>query len=305
MPIKVKDGLPAIEELDKENIFVITESRAIHQDIRPLKIAILNLMPDKIKTELHLLRRLSNSPIQLEVDFFHPQTYKSKNTSEEHLNTFYKKFSDIKKHKYDGLIITGAPVEHLKFEEVTYWEELKDIMEWSKHNVTSTLHICWASQAGLYYHYKIDKHPTENKQFGIFKHDIKNKHCPLVRGFDDTFWAPHSRNTTIKKEDIKNIKEIEIISESKEAGIYLIASKDAKNIFVTGHSEYDPDTLKQEYDRDKAKGIDIEIPKNYYPNNDSTKVPLVKWKSHSNLLFNNWINYYVYQMTPYKIDEIK
>jgi homoserine O-succinyltransferase/O-acetyltransferase len=304
MPIKVRDNLPAIKELEKENIFVINESKAVHQDIRPLKIAILNLMPEKAKTESQLLRRLSNSPIQIELDLFHPETHRSKNTPKEHLDAFYKKFSEIKHHKYDGLIITGAPVEKLKFEEVDYWEELKDIMEWSKHNVTSTLHICWAAQAGLYYHYGVNKHPIEAKQFGVFEHDIKNKHCPLVRGFDDIFWAPHSRHTTIKKEDLVNLKDIELISESEEAGVYVVISKDGKQIFITGHSEYDLNSLKQEYERDKAKGLDIKQPKNYYPNNDSKKTPLVRWCSHSNLLFTNWINYYVYQATPYKLDEI-
>jgi homoserine O-succinyltransferase/O-acetyltransferase len=304
MPIKVRDNLPAIKELEKENIFVISESKAMHQDIRPLKIAILNLMPEKAKTERHLLRRLSNSPIQIELDLFHPETHKSKNTPKEHLDAFYKKFSDIKHNKYDGLIITGAPVEKLEFEEVDYWEELKEIMEWSKHNVTSTLHICWAAQAGLYYHYGVNKHPMENKRFGVFEHTIENKNCPLVRGFDDIFWAPHSRHTTIKKEDLKNVKDIEIISESEEAGVYIIISKDSKQIFITGHSEYNLNTLKQEYDRDKAKGLDVQIPKNYYPSNDPKKTPLVRWCSHSNLLFTNWINYYVYQATPYKLDEI-
>jgi homoserine O-succinyltransferase/O-acetyltransferase len=305
MPIKVKDGLPAIDELEQENIFVMSESRAIHQDIRPLNIAILNLMPEKTKTEKQLLRRLSNSPIQIELDLFHPETHKSKNSSKEHLDTFYKKFSEIKHNKYDGLIITGAPVEHLKFEEVDYWDELKKIMEWSKHNVTSTLHICWAAQAGLYYHYGINKHPIGNKQFGVFEHTINDKNCPLVRGFDDVFWAPHSRYTTVNKEDIINIKELELVSESKDAGVYVVISKDSKQIFVTGHSEYDLDTLKQEYDRDISKGMKLKIPQNYYPNDDITKTPLVRWNSHSNLLFTNWINYYVYQATPYKIEEIK
>tara|TARA_Y100000310_G_C20629608_1_gene787897 strand:- start:850 stop:1767 length:918 start_codon:yes stop_codon:yes gene_type:complete len=305
MPIKVKDNLPAIKELEEENIFVMSESRATHQDIRPLKIAILNLMPEKAKTEQQLLRRLSNSPIQIELDLFHPETHRSKNTSKEHLESFYKKFKDIKHHKYDGLIITGAPVEKLEFEEVDYWDELKKIMEWSKHNVTSTLHICWAAQAGLYYHYDINKHPIDNKQFGIFEHTIEDKHCPLVRGFDDIFYAPHSRHTTIKKEDVKKINNLKLISESKEAGVYIVMSKDGKQIFITGHSEYDLNSLKQEYDRDKAKGLQIKHPENYYPEDNPDKTPKVVWSSHSNLLFNNWINYYVYQLTPYKLDEIK
>ena len=304
MPIKVKDGLPAAKELQEEGVFVMTESRAIHQDIRPLKIAILNLMPEKPKTELHLLRRLSNSPVQLEIDLLHPENHDPRTTSKEHLETFYKHFSDIKKNKYDGLIITGAPVEDLEFEDVDYWDELKDIMEWSKHNVTSTLHICWASQAGLYYHYRISKKPLQCKQFGVFRHTINNKNCPLTRGFDEVFWAPHSRHTTISKEDITGISDLNVISESKEAGIYLLASKDNKNVFITGHSEYDPLTLKQEYERDKAKGLCIDLPVNYFPDNDPNKAPLVKWRSHSTLLYMNWINYYVYQTTPYHLEDI-
>ena len=253
MPIKVKDGLPAIAQLDKENIFVMTETRAIHQDIRPLKIAILNLMPEKSKTELHLMRRLSNTPIQLEVDLIHSETHKCSNTPKEHLQAFYTTFSKIKSNKYDGLIITGAPVERLDFKEVDYWDELKTIMEWSKHHVSSTLHMCWAAQAGLYYHYGINKRPLKKKQFGVFRHKVNNLHCSLIRGFDDTFWAPHSRHTSIKKEDILKNPNLEIIAESEEAGVYIVASKDGKQIFVTGHSEYDPLTLKQEYDRDIKK----------------------------------------------------
>ncbi len=305
MPINVEDDLPAIKELQKENIFAIGKKVASHQDIRPLKIALLNLMPEKPKTELHILRRLSNTPIQIELDLFHPETHVSKNTSQVHLNSFYKKFSDIKNNKYDGLIITGAPLEHLKFEDVDFWNELKEIMDWSLHNVTSTLHICWAAQAGLYYHYGIQKHAIGSKQFGVFSHTINNKHCPLVRGFDDEFFAPHSRHTTILKESILPIPELEIISESDDAGIYIVASKTNNQIFVTGHSEYDVLTLKEEYDRDKAKGLAVSIPKNYFPNDDPTKLPHVKWCSHSNLLFTNWINYYIYQKTPFNINEIK
>jgi len=300
MPIKVKDNLPAVNQLEKEGIFAMTETRAIHQDIRPLRIAILNLMPEKSKTELQLLRRLSNTPIQLEVDFFHPVTHESKNTSKEHLNEFYTSFSKIKSRKYDGLIITGAPVETLNFKEVDYWDELKEIMEWSKHNVTSTLFMCWAAQAGLYYHHNINKHGLDKKQFGLFKHTVNDKTCPLVRGFDDVFWAPHSRHTSIKKEDILKNKDLKIISESDEAGVYIVESKN--QVFVTGHSEYDIRTLLDEYERDKKQGKDIDPPKNYLKEGDES--PVVKWRSHSTLLFSNWINYYVYQITPFDIDKI-
>ncbi len=300
MPIKIKDGLPAIKDLEKEKIFVMTEKRAMHQDIRPLKVVILNLMPEKPKTELQLLRRLSNSPIQVEVDLIHPETHECKTTPKYHLDQFYKKFSEIKSNKYDGLIITGAPVEQMGFEEVDYWDELKQIMEWSKHNVTSTLHICWAAQAGLYYHHGIGKHKLQKKVFGVFKHKIDKNNHELTIGFDDEFWAPHSRHTAISGEEVKKIKEIEIISESKEAGVYIVASKDKKQIFITGHSEYDPLSLKQEWERDIKKGIKIDLPVNYNIDN-----PLVKWRSHSSLLFSNWINYYVYQLTPYKLDEIQ
>lgn len=304
MPIKVKDGLPAAKALKDEGIFVMTESRAIHQDIRPLKIAILNLMPQKPKTELHILRRLSNSPIQLEIDLIHPKNHDPKTTSKEHLDEFYKHFNEIKNNKYDGLIITGAPVEGLKFEEVDYWEELKEIMEWSKHNVTSTLHICWAAQAGLYYHYGVSKKNLESKRFGVFRHTINDKTCMLTKGFDDNFWVPHSRHTTVLKEDIVGIPDLKIISESIEAGIYILKSKDNKHIFITGHSEYDPLALIQEYERDKKKGISIELPQNYFPNDNPKNSPLVKWRAHSTLLYMNWINFYVYQMTPFKLKDI-
>jgi len=300
MPIKLNNSeLPAIKQLEKEKIFVMTENRAIHQDIRPLKLVILNLMPEKPKTELQLLRRLSNTPIQVEIDLIHPETHTCKTTSKYHLDEFYKKFSEIKSKKYDGLIITGAPVEKLDFEEVYYWEELKEIMEWSKHNVTSTLHICWASQAGLYYHYGIGKQKLDKKVFGVFKHKINDYRHEIVRGFDDVFWAPHSRHTEIDREEIKKEPNLSLVSESEEAGVYIVVSKDKKQIFVTGHSEYDPDTLKQEWERDMKKGIDIELPENY-----DIEKPKVKWRSHSNLLYNNWINYYVYQMTPYEIEDI-
>lgn len=304
MPIKVKDGLPAINHLELENIFVMTETTAIHQDIRPLKIAILNLMPEKEKTELHLLRRLSNSPIQVEVDLLHTEAHESKHTSKEHLETFYTTFSKVKHKKYDGLIITGAPVEQMEFEEVDYWDELKQVMEWSKHNVSSTLHLCWAAQAGLFYHYNVPKHPLNQKQFGVYEHSIRNNNCPLIRGFDDVFWAPHSRHTTILEKDLAKIPCLDIISESEKAGVYIAISKDNRQIFVTGHSEYDPNTLLQEYERDKAKKKRIHLPENYFRNNDPNKKPLVRWKSHSSLLFSNWINYYVYQLTPFKIEEV-
>jgi homoserine O-succinyltransferase/O-acetyltransferase len=304
MPIKIKDGLPAIKILEKENIFVITETHAIHQDIRPLRLAILNLMPEKPKTELHLLRRLSNTPIQIEVELFHPETHECKNTPLSHLKEFYTTFNSIKFKKFDGLIITGAPVEQLEFEQVDYWEELKRIMEWSKHNVFSTLHLCWAAQAGLYYHHRIRKHQIGLKKFGIFEHNINNKKCLLVRGFDDIFLAPHSRHTTVLKDEIIKNHELEIISESDDAGVYIVISRDNKQIFVTGHSEYDPLTLDEEYKRDVSKGLKIDLPVNYYPNNDPKKYPIVKWRSHSSLLFTNWINYYVYQATPFNIEEI-
>ncbi len=305
MPIKIKDGLPAIEELKKENVFVMTENRAIHQDIRPLKIAILNLMPEKAKTELHLFRRLSNTPIQIEIDLIRPETHECKNTSKEHLDEFYKTFGQIKTKKYDGLIITGAPVEQLNFEEVNYWDELKEIMEWSKHNVSSTMHICWAAQAGLYYHYGINKHALPRKQFGVYRHRLNVSNCPLTRGFDDFFFAPQSRHTTVLREDIMKIPSLKIISESLDSGVYIVVSEDKRQVFVTGHSEYDPFSLKQEYERDKAKGMQIHLPENYYPDDDPEKVPVVNWRSHSNLLFMNWINYYVYQVTPYDILEIR
>ncbi len=304
MPIKIKNGLPAISKLKAENIFVMTESMATRQDIRPLKIAIVNLMPEKEKTELHLLRRLSNTPIQLEVDLVHTETHLSKTTSKEHLDTFYTTFSKIRSEKYDGLIITGAPVEKLDFNEVNYWEELKEIMEWSKHNVNSVLYLCWAAQAGLYYHFGINKYSIDKKQFGIFEHRICEKRCPLIRGFDDFFYAPHSRHTTIKKEDIQACEDLRIISKSDEVGMYIMISNDGKHVFVTGHSEYDPMTLNQEYWRDKKKGFDVDIPKNYFPDNNPHSRPIVNWRSHSNLLFSNWVNYYVYQTTPFNKDDI-
>jgi len=305
MPINIPDKLPAIDILKKEFIFFMKESDATHQDIRPLKIAIMNIMPVKITTETHLLRLLANTPLQLEIDLIHPHSHTSKNTSSEHLKTFYKTFNQIKHQKYDGLIITGAPVEHLDFEDVSYWGELQELMKWAEHNVTSTLYICWASQAGLYYHYNIPKYPLDKKMFGVFYHKVTNRKEPIVRGFDDYFLAPHSRYTEVKRKDIEKIKDLVIVSESDEAGVYIVASKDRKKVFVTGHSEYDPDTLKEEYERDVKKGLDINIPKNYFPDDNPAKAPIVKWRSHANLLFTNWLNYYVYQETPYDRSEIK
>lgn len=305
MPVKIPDNLPAVEILTKENIFVMSEKRALHQDIRPLEILILNLMPTKITTEIQLLRLLGNTPLQVDVTLMHPESYQSRNTPAEHLLKFYKTFSELKDHKFDGLIITGAPVEHLRFEDVAYWDELTQIMEWSKTNVTSTFHICWGAQAGLYYHYGIPKYRLKMKQSGVFEHTANVKHCRLLQGFDDVFYAPHSRHTEIRREDIEKIEDLEILSESEEAGIYIVASKDGRQIFVTGHSEYDPLTLQSEYDRDVRKGLDIELPRNYYPNDDPSKQPIVRWRAHSNLLFSNWLNYYVYQVTPYDLNEIK
>lgn len=305
MPINIPDTLPAAEILTNENVFIMTDTRACHQDIRPLKIAILNLMPTKIATEIQILRLLGNSPLQVDITLLHPKSHICKNTPEEHLTKFYNTFEDIEQDRFDGLIITGAPVEHLDFEEVTYWEELKKIMEWSKHNVYSTLHICWAAQAGLYYHYGIPKYPVEHKVFGVFPHTVNQKTNKLLRGFDDVFYAPHSRHTEIRKEDILKMQDIEILSQSEESGIYIVAAKNGRQIYVTGHSEYDPLTLKSEYDRDLAKGLPIAIPKNYYPENDPNKVPMVKWRSHANLLFSNWLNYFVYQETPYELEKLE
>ena len=303
MPIKIKDKLPAIEILNRENIFVMTETRAMTQDIRPLKIAILNLMPKKVTTETHLLRLLSNTPLQIEVDLLHPKSHKSKNTDEKHLESFYKTFKDIKTHNYDGLIITGAPVESMDFEKVDYWKELIEIMEWSKTHVTSTLHICWGAQAGLYYHFGVDKYGTDEKISGIFNHTVADRMLPITRGFDDNFLAPHSRHTEVLRSEIEKVDGLQIASESDEAGIYIVVSNDGKQIFATGHSEYDPLTLKEEYERDML--VDPEhtiLPKNYFPDDDPSKTPVVNWRGHANLFFLNWLNYYVYQMTPYKLD---
>ena len=305
MPVIIPDKLPAKEFLSNENIFVIEQTSALHQDIRALRIAILNIMPLKIATENHILRLLTNSPLQVEIQLIRTKGHTSKNTSEDHLQYFYKTFDEIRDQKFDGLIVTGAPVEHLEFEEVDYWNEIKEIFEWSKHNVTSTMLICWAAQAGLYYFHSVPKYHIPEKMFGNFYHTINNKKAPIVRGFDDGFYAPHSRHTEVCREDILKVPELEIISESDESGIYIVLSKDGKQVFVTGHSEYDPDTLKIEYERDLAKGFNIAMPKNYFPDNDPSKQPRVSWRSHANLLFLNWLNYYVYQITPYDISNIK
>jgi homoserine O-succinyltransferase len=305
MPIKIPDNLPATEILSHENIFVMGEKRAFTQDIRPLRIAILNLMPLKSITETQLLRLLSNTPLQLEIVLLHTDSHTSKNTSQEYLENFYNTFDDIKDQRFDGMIITGAPVEQLDFEEVSYWEELKQIMEWTRKNVFSTLHICVGAQAGLYYHYGVPKYLLAKKMFGVFEHTINRKNVPLLRGFDDIFYVPHSRHTEVRREDIEKVEDIEILSESREAGVYIVSSKDGRQIFVTGHSEYDANSLKFEYDRDIAKGMDIEIPRNYYPHDDPTQSPVVRWRSHANLLFTNWLNYHVYQETPYDLGELK
>jgi homoserine O-succinyltransferase len=304
MPIKIPEHLPALEILSQENIFVMGEERAFHQDIRPLKIVILNLMPRKETTEIQLLRLLGNSPLQVDIVLLHIETHLSKNTAQEHLDSFYKSFNDVKGQKFDGMIITGAPVEHLEFQEITYWEELQAIMNWTKTNVTSTFHICWGAQAGLYHHYGIPKYPLNEKMFGIFQHNVNKSGLhgmQLLRGFDDEFSVPHSRHTQIKRSDLEKHPELEILSESDEAGIYIVVSKDGRQVFVTGHSEYDTLTLKEEYDRDIAKGLAIALPVDYFPNDDPTQTPIHRWRSHTSLLFQNWLNYYVYQETPYDL----
>jgi len=305
MPIKIPNDLPAVQTLTDENIFVMTETRAITQDIRPLKILLLNLMPKKIETETQLSRLLGNSPLQVELEFIHTKSHVSKNTSAEHLFAFYKTFEDVKENHYDGLIITGAPVEQMPFEEVEYWEELCAIMEWSKTHVTSTFHICWGAQAGLYYHYGIQKYPIGAKYFGIFPHTVDYKRSILFRGFDDVFMVPQSRYTTVRTEDVAAVPELKILASSEETGIYAIATAGGRQIFITGHSEYDADTLKNEYLRDRAAGLGTAVPKNYFPDDDPTRDPLVTWRSHANLLYSNWLNYFVYQTTPYDIKEIK
>jgi homoserine O-succinyltransferase len=305
MPIKIPNELPAYKVLTDENIFVMTETRAITQDIRPLRILILNLMPTKIDTETQLVRLLSNTPLQVEIELIYTKTHKSKNTSEEHLLAFYKTFDEISNQNFDGFVITGAPVELMDFEEVEYWDELCTIMEWSKTHVHSTFHICWGAQAGLYYHFGIPKHKLDKKMFGIFKHKVDHKSSILFRGFDDEFMVPHSRNTTVDRKDIEKEPALKILASSEEAGVYAISTDNGKQIFITGHSEYDAGTLRKEYMRDKNAGIEIDMPKNYFPGDDDTKEPLVTWRSHANLLYSNWLNYFVYQTTPYNLDEIK
>lgn len=302
MPIKIQKDLPAREILEKENIFVMDEGCAMHQDIRPIRILILNLMPLKEETELQLLRSLSNTPLQVDVTFMAAKSHVSKNTSTSHLNKFYLEFSQIRDKNFDGMIITGAPVEQMEFEEVDYWEELKEIMEWSKIHVTSTLHLCWGAQAGLYYHYGLQKKMLPEKMFGLFWHRVKNRKIPLVRGFDDAFLAPHSRHTEVSAEDIHNCDALTVLAESQEAGVFLCMAMDGRQIFVMGHPEYDRVTLDGEYKRDKGKGLDIQLPKNYYPENDPENRPLLLWRAHANNLYTNWLNYYVYQCTPYDLD---
>ena len=305
MPIKIPNELPATQILTDENIFVMTETRAMTQDIRPLQILLLNLMPTKIDTETQLSRLLGNTPLQVELTLLHTNSHKSKNTSQEHLLSFYETFDAVKNRHFDGMVITGAPVEHLKFEEVEYWEELCEIMEWSKTNVYSTFHICWGAQAALYYHFGIDKVPLSKKLFGIFEHEADYKKSILLRGFDDKFYLPHSRHTTVKREDIEKSGKIRIIASSPEAGPSIMMTPGGRQIFITGHAEYDAYTLDKEYKRDLALGKEIEMPVNYYPGNDPGKEPLVTWRSHANLLYTNWLNYFVYQSTPYDINEIK
>ncbi len=305
MPIKIPNDLPAVKTLADENIFVMTEKRAITQDIRPLKILLLNLMPKKIETETQLSRLLGNSPLQVDLELIHTKSHQSKNTSAEHLFTFYKTFQDVKHLTFDGMIITGAPVEHLDFKEVEYWDELCEIMEWSKTHVHSTLHICWGAQAGLYYHYGIEKKPLDKKMFGIFPHKTDYKQSILFRGFDDEFMVPHSRHTTVLREDIKKVKELKILASSATAGVFAVTNKGGRQIFITGHPEYDANTLKNEYLRDLGEGKPIEVPVNYFPNDDASKEPIVSWRSHANLLYSNWLNYFVYQTTPYDITTIK
>lgn len=301
MPIKVHSNLPAKKILEDENIFMMDEHRAIEQDIRPLQIAILNLMPLKEEAEVQLLRSLSNTPLQVDVTFVTTASYIGKNTAASHLDKFYLTYEDIKDKKFDGMIITGAPIEHLEYEEVDYWRELEGIMEWSKSNVTSTLHICWGAQAGLYYHYGIPKHKEKEKVFGIYEHQVKHRKVPLVRGFDDVFYAPHSRHTTVLTEDIVHQKELTVLAESEEAGVFLIIAEQGKQIFVMGHPEYDRLTLDKEYKRDISKGLSIAIPKNYYPDDDPARKPMLRWRALSNALYSNWLNYYVYQVTPYDL----
>ena len=305
MPIKIPNALPATDTLRSENIFVMTETRAMTQDIRPLQIALVNLMPTKIDTETQLARVLGNTPLQIELELIAPSGHVSKNTSKEHMLAFYKTFDQVKHRTFDGVIITGAPVELMDFEEVDYWPELCEIMEWSKTHAHSTLHICWGAQAGLYYHYGIQKKLLDKKLFGVFKHTVEDPNFILFRGFDDKFWVPHSRNTTVAREDIEATEGLKVLSASPEAGVYAVKSPESKQVFLMGHAEYDPDTLKKEYLRDVAAGVDIQLPENYFPENDPSQPPIVRWRSCAHLLYANWLNYCVYQTTPFDISEIK
>ena len=303
MPIKIPNKLPATKTLNDENIFVMTETRAITQDMRPLRILMLNLMPTKVVTETQIARLIGNTPLQVELELLQT-SHIPKNTSEEHMLAFYKRFEELKDQRFDGMIITGAPVEQIEFEEVEYWDELTEIMEWSKTHVYSTFHICWGAQAGLYYHYGIKKVPLEKKLFGVFPHEVEYKRSILFRGFDDEFMIPHSRHTTVRREDIEAVPELNILSSSKEAGVFVVTVKEGRQVFVTGHAEYDADTLRREYLRDKEAGLEIDVPKNYFPDDDDTKEPIVTWRSAANLLYSNWLNYFVYQTTPYDLNEI-
>ena len=305
MPINIPNDLPATKTLAEENIFVMTETRAVAQDIRPLEILLLNLMPTKIETETQLARLLGNTPLQVTLEFIHTKSHRSKNIAEEHLFQFYKTFDEIRERNYDGLIITGAPVEHLPFEEVEYWPELCEIMEWSKTHVSSTFHICWGAQAGLYYHYGIPKHDLPEKLFGVFPHRVERRSNMLMRGFDDIFMAPHSRHTGTRREDVEACAALKILASSETAGVYALSTEGGRQIFITGHSEYDADTLKREYLRDKNAGAPIHIPENYFPDDDDEKPPRVSWRSHANLLYQNWLNYYVYQTTPFDLEQMK
>ncbi len=304
MPIKIPQELPAREILTNENIFVMDEVRAVHQDIRPMQILILNLMPTKITTETQLLRLLGNTPLQIETDLLRVSTHESRNTPESHLMAFYKTFEQVKRHYYDAMIITGAPVEHLPFEEVDYWDELKEIMDWSLEHTFSLLYICWGAQAALYHHFGVPKYPLPAKQFGVFPHHVIQQNVQLLRGFDDVFYAPHSRHTEVRRADIERNPRLEVLAESEQAGVYIAATRDGRQIFITGHSEYDPLTLQAEYQRDLKAGLPIQVPLNYYPNDDPSREPQVRWRGHAHLLFSNWINYYVYQNTPYDLDRI-
>jgi homoserine O-succinyltransferase len=304
MPVKIPTTLPARATLERENIFIMDEDRALRQDIRPLRVAILNLMPTKIATETQLLRLLSNSALQVEVTLLHTATYESKNTDAAHLLNHYYTFDDVRDQKFDGLIVTGAPIEQMPFEEVEYWDELTHILDWAETNVESIFHICWGAQAALYHRYGIQKYDLPHKMFGVFEHRLINRTSKLLRGFDDIFLAPHSRHTEIRRADIDQVNDLDILAESKDAGVYIVASKDRRHLYITGHSEYDPLTLKAEYDRDINKGLPINVPKNYYPNDDPTQPPNVRWRGHANLLYSNWLNYHVYQVTPYDVNEI-